>query len=265
MLYVAAGVNLLIAVVLMHNNYWYQDYDVYHRSRILVAVNYTIFAFGFMLHAYFLLRINNPIVASALSVSYFHSGGVLFGWSHISLMRPNYLTRGIVVRDLVILLIGLTAYWTTALMSSPACDLASNISISQFSIFQPFNFSTLIFFFHASYIAYRFYRTFYVVRRSILMMPAGGESHRWWTPEAKRKVLVHQKAFAIGCHLIILFGIGSIIVTAAFPTDIWPYTLLTATGIAVFCYIFYALTEYGNAIEAGTNATEDALTANTNK
>jgi hypothetical protein len=29
-------------------------------------------------------------------------------------------------------------------------------------------------------------------------------------------------------------------------------------GIAVYCYIFYALTEYGNVIEAATCATEDA-------
>jgi len=28
-------------------------------------------------------------------------------------------------------------------------------------------------------------------------------------------------------------------------------------GIAVFCYIYYGLTNYGAVIEAGTNATED--------
>ena len=30
-------------------------------------------------------------------------------------------------------------------------------------------------------------------------------------------------------------------------------------GIAVFCFIFYSLVEYGNVIDAATNATEDAV------
>ena len=46
-------------------------------------------------------------------------------------------------------------------------------------------------------------------------------------------------------------------VTAAFPTQQWPYIILMTLGIAVFCYIYYALTNYGSVIEAGTNATED--------
>jgi hypothetical protein len=29
-------------------------------------------------------------------------------------------------------------------------------------------------------------------------------------------------------------------------------------GIAVYCYIFYSLSEYGNVIDAATYATEDA-------
>ena len=35
--------------------------------------------------------------------------------------------------------------------------------------------------------------------------------------------------------------------------------LYAAAGIAVFCFIFYSLVEYGNVIDAGTNATEDAI------
>ena len=35
----AGGINILIAFVLLHNNYWYHDYGVYHRSRRLVALS----------------------------------------------------------------------------------------------------------------------------------------------------------------------------------------------------------------------------------
>ena len=48
MLMLAGAVNLLIAVALLHNNVYFRIYDVYHRSRTLVALNYTIFGIGFL-------------------------------------------------------------------------------------------------------------------------------------------------------------------------------------------------------------------------
>lgn len=240
MLYLAAGINLMIAFVLVYNNYQYRLYDVYRRSRLLSAVVYVAFAVGFLLHAHFQWRTAWPEAATALSVSYFHVGAVFFGWSHTSLLRPDYLTRHIVVRDVALLILGIAAYWMAA---------------AQFSFS---NFQLSIFFAHASYIAFTFYRTYFRVRRSIEQMPAGGDTRRWWTTEAKRQVLHRHHSFIVGCHLIILFGIGSVIVTAAFPSSTWPNTLLLTAAILVFCYIFYALSEYGSIIEAATNATEDA-------
>lgn len=234
-LILAGAVNLLIAVALLHNNVYFRVYEVYHRSRSLVAINYAIFGIGFLLHAYFCWRTTWPEAASALTVSYFHSGGVLFGWSHISLMKPDYMTKKLVIRDLVILVIGIIAYWTI---------LA--------------DWAFVIFFVHATYIAFTFYLTYYKVRKNIVRLPADEQAPQWWTAETKRTVLGFHHSFVIGCHLIVLFGLGSIVITAAFPHDIWPYTLLTLTGILVFCFIFYALVEYGSVIDAATNATEDA-------
>ena len=229
-------VNILIALVLLHNNVDFRIYDVYHRSRSLVALNYTIFGIGFLLHAWLEWRISWPEAASALTVSYFHSGGVLFGWSHISLMRPDYMSRLVVIRDLTILVVGIVAYWTV-------------MSDWVFAIF----------FVHASYIVYTFYRTYYKVKRNLIKMPADGNAPSWWTAEAKQTVLGFHHSFVIACHLIVIFGLGSVAITAAFPHDIWPYILLMLAGIAVFCFIFYSLVEYGNVIDAATNATEDAV------
>lgn len=264
-LYLAGAINIMIVLVLIHNNVYYADYDVYRRSRTLVAVNYAIFAVGFFLHAHFCLRFTNPVLASALSIAYFHSGGVLFGWSHISLMRPDYLTRRVVVRDLAILALGLVCYAAVGLTSlRPAVGLTSlrpavgcAAAVPQpLSLPLSLPLSFLIFFAHATYIAYTFYRTYYQVRRSIVHRPAADVP--WWTPEKKRTVLNRHHAFVIGCHLIIIFGLGSIALTAAFPHAIWPYTLLTAAGIVVFSYIFYALVEYGAVIDSAAGATEDA-------
>ena len=242
-LYLAGGINVMIAFVLLHNNYWYRNYDVYHRARQFMALNYIIFGIGFCIHAYFQLRLTHPVVASALSVSYFHSGGVLFGWSHTSLMRPGYLTRKVVVRDLFVLAFGITCYWLTV-MCKGECHFIK--------------WSFGVFFAHAVYITYIFYSTYNSVRRSFEQMPADDGAPRWWTTETKRKVLARHNSFVIGCHLIVLFGIGSIIVAACFQHDIWPYTILMAMGIGVFCFLFYSLAEYGNTIESATNAAEDA-------
>ena len=235
-LMLAGAVNILIAIALLHNNIYFRFYDVYHRARSLVALNYIIFGIGFLLHAHFGWRTTWPEAASTLTVTYFHSGGILFGWSHTSLMRPDYLKRSIIIRDLTIYAVGLVVYWTVMA-----------------------DWTFAIFFVHATYIIYIFYRTYFQVRRNLSSMPADEKAPAWWTAEAKRTVLGFHHSFVISCHLIVLFGLGSVAITAVFPHDIWPYTLLTMAGIAVFCQIFYSLVEYGNVIEAATNATEDAV------
>ena len=253
-LVIAAIVNFMIAIVLLHNNVWYRNYDVYHRSRIFLALNYTIFGVGFLLHAYFGWRVSWPAAASALTITYFHCGGILFSWSHTPLMDPGFLTRHIVIRDLIILALGMGCYWSAAI--APLADAHGDAVLlhSKALAGAPF----LIFFLHAAYITYTFYRTYFKMHRSIKQMPTGGDAPKWWTPETKSTVLDFHHSFVQGCHLIVFFGLGSVALTAAFPRDLWPYVILLATGAVVFIYIFYSLVEYGYVIESGTNATEDA-------
>jgi hypothetical protein len=241
-LLIAAAANVVMGCSLLDGNSSYHDYIVYRRSRLFTALCYLIFAAGFVAHSQLGWRTEWPVGASALSVSYFHVAAVLFGWSHISLLNPSYLTRRVVVRDISILTVGLIAYWTTV--------------SSQFSVFSS-QFSFLIFFAHALYISYIFYSTLIRVRPLTKRLPQSDGNARWWTDENRSGVIVFQRSIRISCHLIVIFGLGSIVVTAAFPTGQWPYIILMTLGIAVFCYIYYALTNYGSVIEAGTNATED--------
>jgi uncharacterized membrane protein len=88
-------------------------------------------------------------------------------------------------------------------------------------------------------------------------LPQSDDNARWWTDDNRKMVMRFQRSIRVSCHLIIIFGLGSIVVTAAFPNEQWPYIILMTLGIAVFCYIYYGLTNYGTVIEAGTNATED--------
>jgi hypothetical protein len=242
MILLIAGIaNLVMAFVLLHNNSWYRAYDVYHRACVFTAVVMTAFGLGFFMHAYFEWRTSWPVGASALSTSYFHLGGVFFGWSQTCLLSPRYPSKKEVVRDLSILTVGLIAYWTTAASASLLL----------------FQLSQLIFFTHCGYIAYFFYRTYYRVRRNLKQLKADDTAPYWWTPENKFIVLSSHHSFAISCHLIILFGLGGVVVTALFPHDVTPFTILLGLGIMVFVHIFYSLMNYGSVIESGTYATED--------
>ena len=240
-LLIAAAVNITMGCALLAGNSSYGDYTVYRRSRLLTALTFLIFAAGFIAHSRLGWRATWPAGASALSVSYFHAAAVLFGWSHISLLNPNYLTRRIVVRDIVILVVGIIAYWTAA---------------TSFSLVT-FHCSLLIFFLHALYVSFIFYRTLVRVRMMTGRLPQSDDNARWWTDDNRTMVMRFQRSIRVSCHLIVIFGLGSIVVTTAFPNEQWPYIILMALGIAVFCYIYYGLTNYGTVIEAGTNATED--------
>ena len=219
--------NLSMTLVLLHGNLAYSEYTVYRRARRLVALCFAVFAVGFLIHAHFQWRYSWPAAASALSVGYFHIGGVLFGWSHTSLLNPGYLSRKVVVRDLSILAIGLICYGLSAF---GVLGLGSSVFA--------------VFFAHALFITYWFYHTYYRVKHRLLEMSLGSIEH-----------FVHW--MLLSCHLIIGFGIGSIVITASLPTLVWPYTVLLSVGILVFVYIFFSLNDFGNFIDSATNATED--------
>ena len=168
------------------------------------------------------------MLATALTTSYFHICGVSITWSHTSLLNPRYMSTSIVVRDVVILVVGLSAYWITA----TSCSLPV------------FHFSLLIFLCHATLMAINFYTTYYRVSRKLIAVQQGNiEGFMRWMLRS--------------CHLIIAFGIGSIVFTSLLPLAVWPYTVLLFFGALVFIYIYYSISEYGAVIDPATNATED--------
>ena len=194
-LLVAAVANIVMGCSLLDGNKGYPDYEVYRRSRMLTALTYLVFAAGFIAHSKLEWRLLWPAGASALSVTYFHIGAVLFGWSHISLLNPNYLTRHIVIRDVAILVVGIVTCWTAA---------------AYFSLVA-FHLSLTIFFLHALYISYIFYRTLLRVRRLTGALPQSDANARWWTAENRMMVIGFQRSIRVSCHLIVIFGLGSVV------------------------------------------------------
>ena len=210
-----------MAIGLLVNNYAYRHYPVYHRSRVLTAVFFAVFGIGLLLHYHFHWRQTCPPMAMALSLTYFHIAGVAITWSHTSLLNPRYLSRRVVVRDVAFLIIGLPAYWLTTV-------------------------GVYIFLLHATLMTYDFYSTYYHLNRHSFptLGEVGGRAIFRW--------------MLLSCHLIIFFGIGSIVFTYLLPTAVWPYSVLLCVGGLVFIYIYYSISEYGTVIDSATNAVEDA-------
>ena len=205
--------NLAMAVGLLANNHAYRDYPVYRRSRCFTAVFFAVFGIGMLLHFHFQWRLSYPLLATALSVSYFHIAGVAITWSHTPLLNPHYLCRKVVIRDVAFLAVGL--------------------------------YTLFIFLIHCVWMSFDFYTTYFRVSRRLIAMKLGSvEGFMRWMLRS--------------CHLIIAFGLGSIMFTSFFPVDAWPFTVLLIISVLVFVYIYYSINEYGHVIDSATTATKDA-------
>ncbi len=228
-------INILMAFALVHNNYFYKDYNVYKQSRLFTAISFAIFGIGFLLHANFNWRTYWPMAATALSVTYFHMGGTFMSWSHTSLINPNYMKRFVFIRDVMALLCSISFLWIGVMFEK---ETLLGVGIG-------------IFFVHVIWMSVDFLHNYYRVSRRLEEMQLGTVAGfvRW---------------MLFSCYLIIGFGLGSIIMTALFPSSIWPYATLLYVGMFVFIYIFYSIVEYGRVIDAATNATEDVAEAEEN-
>ncbi len=213
--------NILLGVFLLRNVKSYRKLIDYYRTRLLTVVWLFSFGIGYILHAILLWRYTWPTAASSLTVSYFHIGALCFSWGYTPLLNPAYLTRRVVIRDALFYLFGLIVYWSVALIWRYA-PISTLISFC-------------IFFAYAAYAAYTFYKTYNRVSYRRAKMGAGGIGNfvQW---------------MQMCCDLIVLFGICSVVITAVFPTDVWPFSFLLVSGFGMFSYIVYSLDKYGPII-----------------
>lgn len=211
-------INLALGGILFSGNKAYRQQTVYLRSRLLTILWLTAYSIGYILHAIFLWRYTWPTAASALTVSYFHIGAICFNWGFIPLLNPNYLKRRVIVRDLYIFAVGLITYWTVALKWHHA-----PVYISM---------AFLVFFVYAAMTVFTFYRTYNRVSLRMIRMTSGN-------------VMQFIRWMQVCCDCIVLFGIGSVAITAIFPNDIIPFLLLLTSGAGMFMYIAYSISNYG--------------------
>jgi len=226
---------LLLAGYMSKNSRPFRRYAIYYRTRMLSSVWFFTFGLGILIHAFFQWRYTWPSAASALAVSYFHIGAICFSWGYTPLLNPNYLTRRIIIRDVIYYAVGLAVYWTVALLWRQAPMLTL--------------FSFVIFFAYAALVAITFYKTYNQVSLRMMRMSIGNV-----------REFVHW--MQVCCDYIVLFGICSVAITAMFPTDAWPYTVLLMAGAGMFTYIAYSLHQYGKVVGRASRAAKDVAQSN---
>ena len=220
-LFVTGIINVGMAAQLFGGCKPYRSYKTYYRTCMLTALWMAVFGIGYIIHGIFMLRDIWPTAASALTASYFHLGALCFNWGYTSLLNPDYLTRRVLWRDGLFYLFGLVVYWTVALLwkHAPLLTFAS----------------FCMFFGYAVWTVITFYRTYNQVANRLIRLSFGN-------------VMDFVRWMQVCCDLIVLFGISSVAITAIFPTDFWPFTLLLFAGVGMFAYMDYSLTKYGKKI-----------------
>lgn len=214
-------INLAMGGILLVGNKAYRQQTVYLRARLLTILWLVAFGLGYFIQAIFLWRYTWPTAASALAVSFFHIGAICFNWGYIPLLNPNYLTKGIVIRDLLIFVVGLITYWTVAMLWHHAPTYVC--------------LAFCIFFAYAALTVFTFYRTYNRVSLRMIRMTSGN-------------VMQFIRWMQVCCDCIVLFGIGSVAITAIFPNDIIPFLLLLTSGAGMFMYIAYSISNYGKSL-----------------
>ena len=230
-LIIGAIANLLMAASLIRKNKDYRAYPNYLRARQFTVLWLILFAGGYLIHAFLQLRTFWPTGAAALTVSYFHMGAICFCWGYIPLLKPDYFTRRIAVRDTIIYAVGVISCWTTAIIWKETCIYT----------LLPY----LVFFIFCACNAVVFYRIYHQVSFRLVVLSHGNVSGfvRW---------------MQASCDIIIFFGIFLVAVTVLFPNSVRYLTPAeTILGIGLFAYIVYSLTRYGKVVATATEATED--------
>ena len=114
-LVVTGIINIGMAGFLALHTGRYAKYSTYRMTRILTIIWLMAFGIGYNIHAICCWRESWPTAASALTATYFHIGAICFSWGYTSLLNPTYVTKKVAIRDIIIFIIGVIAYWTVAL------------------------------------------------------------------------------------------------------------------------------------------------------
>jgi AraC-like DNA-binding protein len=231
-LIVAWAVLFIFAVVLFFGKVPESDaYKSYDRTRKILSVALFLWGVQVILQWVFNLREETPNIATALNISCYYMGALLFGMAYISLLDSKYISKNQKRCDFVKWSIVSVSVWCAVLFLHGIWMYVVLIAAAAF------------FFFDASRIAYIFYQTY---------RKASCEIDNYYSENTDAFIRwIYHSTFGI-----VFFGLVGAFMAFA-PK--WAVGLYMWAGIVMFVYIFLSLLNYSLNCEKVSVAVSEAL------
>lgn len=233
-LVIGVMVNGFAGLLLLLQSFFEGDHPSYRRALVYSAVVQWLFAAGFVLHVHFQWRYDQPLLASALALTYLHLGMAIFSWAYIGLVDPFYHTWKIYVRDLVIVACAVPCNWLTT------TDMPTHYL------------GYVICGVHCCFLASTFYWKYYHMSEHLAEVSPDPDIR------LRTRFIVNSVHFMNG------FGLLAILVSALWQDEKWPYTLLMVASSVVFIYLAMMLLLYHDVVEKTGNAIDDVAESQRN-
>ncbi|MDD3108423.1 MAG: helix-turn-helix domain-containing protein [Alistipes sp.] len=206
-----------------------QRFRAYNKTRKLLAVSLFFWSVQILLQWIFNFREEAPHIASALNITCYYLGAILFGMGYTSLLNPHYISSAQTRSDFTKWGAVCVTVWSAVLFLQDTARLAVLIA------------AALFFLVDSTRIALLFFRTYHKAVHNI-------ENYYSENVEAFIRWLSHS---VLG---IVFFGmIGAVM---AFAPK-WMVGLYMSAGIVMFVYIFISLLNYSLNCEIVEQATEE--------
>lgn len=216
-LVIAWAVLFIFAFVLFFGKVPQTDiYRSYNKTRKILAVAMFLWGVQILLQLLFNFRTESPHIASALNISCYYMGAILFGMAYISLLDTTYISARQMRHDFTKWGVVCVVVWSTALLLQGTSKYVVLIA------------SALFFLGDATRIAWIFFRTYRkAVRKIDNYYSENTDAFIRW---------IYRSTFGI-----VFFGlIGAVM---AFAPK-WAVGVYMSTGICMFVYIFLSLLNY---------------------
>lgn len=229
----------LLAFFLLGNKSMNKEYSNFVFSRRCCGGCFAAFAIGVFFQWLFNPRLEHPMIATAMALTYFHIGATLFGMSHTSVLDPAIRCRKRILTDLASCSLTISTVWTGALLQIPMVMIGSFI----------------IFFIHVIYMSYSLISTYTRVIRNIANISSDEtELAVEWLPKSSYMMVI----FGITCSFASFINTEDNHLTAG--------SVMILLAIPIFLYIYISYMNFSTQLSyispVLTTALEDANNQN---
>lgn len=222
----------LLAFFLLANKSNNKEYSNYVFSRRCCGGSFAAFAIGLFVQWFFNPRLEYPMIATAMALSYFHVGATLFGMSHTSVLDPSIRCKRRIRIDILSIILSTSTVWMGALLKVPVVMLLSFI----------------VFFAHVIYMSYSLISTYTRVIKNIANISSDEtELAVEWLPKSSYMMVI----FGIACSFASFINVEDNHLIAG--------SVMTLMAIPIFLYIYISYMNFSTQLTSVSPVLKTAL------